>query len=440
MLQISEWKIEGNMLAEKRDNHWTYNPQPFPEESFLSWFTRLAKENCSDAYLLYQALREGLPSSCASNEETCPQLRRVETNGADRAKLIEALAPVISISLADMQSIKLMPVPPKNYWDFLNTPLANPRYCPSCLESDATPYFRAYWYAKWYLVCPIHHSLLRETCHQCGHPVEFWKTSWYESITSCPCCHQDLSNSVDGTFFVHDLELPQKLLQVYEKGILGETHVDPTNFFRQLWKIISQISKHFVINENLGRGKSIPAELILHAIVDGLQCVAIDPERLKFPFGCAACDQKFASSAALKHHELEHETNFPPAKKSRKRSQTPFRHLKPHEVIAIKAAIEEGVRVTDLSKKFNVSRATIYNANTSTLETFNDTLTKRKRKPRISRLIKEKILAKKNEFPRWSAPQIRNALLQEGLSHVSITTIYKVLRESRNCVINPNEC
>ena len=389
----AEWHIGDTMLAEERDDRWTFCPSPRPDESFLSWFTRLAKDNCSDARLLYQELRKS-PSSRPNNlEEPSPCLEQAETSHSSRAALIEVLAPHVTMSLTDLQSIKLIPASPKGYWDYLNTPLATPRYCPACLECDETPYFRAQWFVKSYLVCPNHKNLLRDTCHHCGHPVEFWNTSWKEGITICPHCRQDLTKDVIGAFIVHDTEIYQEIQQVHEKGIFRSARVDPTYFFRQLWKLVYHESKHPLVKEYLGRDRFIPADILLQAITAGFRCIADDPERLEFPFRCAIDNLKFASYALLKRHEKTHPIPSelqgfigarPSPSKSYKRQQRPFHHLKPREILAIRASLEGGTRATDLSRQYKVSRATSYNAKNSNTDAFNDSLTKRRRKPRVN--------------------------------------------------------
>jgi len=41
------------------------------------------------------------------------------------------------------------------------------QFCPHCLQSDATPYFRSSWRLSITRICPIHKVELRDCCHQC---------------------------------------------------------------------------------------------------------------------------------------------------------------------------------------------------------------------------------------------------------------------------------
>lgn len=440
MAASSGWEVSTDLLADNPSATWDFCTQPLLGESFLSWFTRLAKVNCSDARLLYKELRKS-PSPHPKNvEESGARLEQTESSEQVRIKLIELLVPHVKIPPKDLRSFKCESTSHKGYWDYLNTPLATPRYCPACLENDKTPYFRAYWFSKPHLVCPIHEILLRETCPHCGNFVEFWKTNWNEGINICAHCHQDLLKDAAGVFIVHNVELFLEIQQVHEKGIFRSSHVDPPHFFRQLWKIISLERVHPVIQENIGCGKFIPAEILLQAMIIGLNCLVDDPERLELPFKCAFDNLKFATKKLLKIHEKElpisadsHGTVLATSSPSKSyiRPQRPLHHLKPREILAIKEALEEGTRVTDLSRQYKVSRMTIYNAKNSNVSSMNDSLTKRRRKPRIERQIRELILAKKRDFPRWGAPSIRASLLQDGITHISLATIYKVQGEDR---------
>ncbi len=440
MAASSGWEVSTGMLADNPSTTWDFCTQPLPEESFLSWFTRLAKENCSDARLLYKELRKSPSPDPMNVEESGVRLQQTETNEEVRAKLIELLGSHVKMPPNSLQSFKSIPAFHKGDWDYLNTPLVTPRYCPSCLENDKTPYFRAHWFSKPHLVCPIHRILLRETCPHCDNFVEFWKTNWKEGINICAHCHQDLLKGVTGVYIVLKVALFWDIQQVQEKGIFRASHVDPPHFFRQLWKIISLESVHPLIQENAGSGRFIPAETLLQAMIVGLSCLGDDPERLELPFKCAFDNLKFPTKKLLKRHEKEHpitagyhgkvHASSSPSK-SYIRQQRPFHHLKPREILSIRDAIEEGTRVMDLSRQYKVSRATIYNAKNSNTSSLNDSLTKRRRKSRIDRQIRELILVKKRDFPRWGAALIRESLLQDGVTHISLATIYKVLGEDR---------
>jgi len=41
------------------------------------------------------------------------------------------------------------------------------QFCPHCLKSDTTPYFRSSWRLSITRICPVHKVELRDCCHQC---------------------------------------------------------------------------------------------------------------------------------------------------------------------------------------------------------------------------------------------------------------------------------
>ena len=57
-----------------------------------------------------------------------------------------------------------------------NTPIY--RYCPACLSSDRTPYFRQSWRLASTYICPVHQLILRETCHTCDSRVDLRRCSY----------------------------------------------------------------------------------------------------------------------------------------------------------------------------------------------------------------------------------------------------------------------
>lgn len=45
------------------------------------------------------------------------------------------------------------------------------KYCPVCLASDQTPYFRQSWRLASTYICPLHRVILRDSCHQCNNRI-----------------------------------------------------------------------------------------------------------------------------------------------------------------------------------------------------------------------------------------------------------------------------
>lgn len=75
-------------------------------------------------------------------------------------------------------------------------------FCPLCLAADQVPYFRKSWRLSFFIVCPIHHIYMLDSCPKCNKPIDFFrqelgKRSKYfvNSITDCAYCEFDLRNS-----------------------------------------------------------------------------------------------------------------------------------------------------------------------------------------------------------------------------------------------------
>jgi len=55
---VRDWKLNKETSKIPENEKWDCCPRPYEDEAFLSWFTRLAKENYSDVDLLYHKFRE----------------------------------------------------------------------------------------------------------------------------------------------------------------------------------------------------------------------------------------------------------------------------------------------------------------------------------------------------------------------------------------------
>ena len=206
------------MHSEQMDEKWDFCPQPFEEESFLSWFTRLAKENCSDVDLLFQKLRT-LSSLKSINQQIIDkQLIKLESNKKLKNELIANLSPFIEITPSRLKKISFNISEINNQWDYLNVPLQTPRYCPLCLKDDETPHFRYYWFLKFITYCNTHKLLLKDSCPNCYSPIKFWKTKWNHLIDSCFNCKGDIKQEILPPIKV-DSDFQEKLFIIFKYNI-----------------------------------------------------------------------------------------------------------------------------------------------------------------------------------------------------------------------------
>ena len=306
----SDWNITREMVKEKTDDHWTSCPPPLKDESFLSWFTRLAKDNCSDVRLLYQSLKKLTSLKGNSLSTISNQLSHLEIHSEIRNNQIEALKPLITISIDQIESLSHITEAPQDTWDYLNTPLETPRYCPHCLEQDAIPYFRAQWFAKPTVICPHHKVFLLNQCPACGQPIKFWDTEWNEGLIYCHHCHHNLSEGEQGAFYVKDITMAFDFQQVYDQGTFHSISTDPIYFFRQLWKLIDFETLDSLIKEANAQNELIPSERLYRALLLGYNCLQKDLNRLYKPFFCKLDHQTFEDYKQLMNHMKGHETEI----------------------------------------------------------------------------------------------------------------------------------
>lgn len=238
MISSLNWVIPSEMLAEETDEKWDNSPKPFNNESFLSWFSRLAKANCADILRLFQTLLEkGKETPCALNQ--------IELNPILGNTLISQLEPFIDI---DPTTLKKMffhhhrKISSKIGWDYLITIQPSPKYCPICLKTDTVPFFRDFWQLPFVTVCPHHKILLFDCCPHCYSPIRYWETSWDKPLTICSKCHQDLTNEC---MFLrkpqsHDgIKFQDQLLNAYKTSQYQNHPINVRSFFQEIWKLAS---------------------------------------------------------------------------------------------------------------------------------------------------------------------------------------------------------
>lgn len=74
------------------------------------------------------------------------------------------------------------------------------QFCPECLATDSTPYFRKTWRVSLKTFCLIHNCLLLDHCHACGAAVAFHRVDmnaeWVEDalLSRCHECGQELGS------------------------------------------------------------------------------------------------------------------------------------------------------------------------------------------------------------------------------------------------------
>jgi len=279
------WEIPTEMLAGETKETWDCCPEPFHDESFLSWFTRLAKVNCSDVRLLYQQLRNTSTIRNMKLELLEKELELIQTNKKKLNTLVEALLPFLTISFEKLDLISIPLTKSINQWDYLNNSTKFPRFCPHCLESDEIPYFRRSWFLNSSTICKIHHSLLLDSCPHCNAVIKIWNTDWDKNIINCYKCNREISQDVPVIFSINNMEFHKNFEIVLQKGVFNGEEIDKTHFFRQLWRLISH--ENSIINNLQEKNVKIPIELLFRAIMQGMKIFINNPEKIS-----NACENK----------------------------------------------------------------------------------------------------------------------------------------------------
>jgi len=131
-----------------------------------------------------------------------------------------------------------------------------------------------------------------------------------------------------------------------------------------------------------------------------------------------------------------------PVERANKHARQKRHHLSPLEVQAIFDARARGVKVKELSKQYEVSRQSIYNAfrttedlraMTSTAECNHDgvaPLAKRRRSKRIPHEIETEIEDMKRKYPAWGVAYLREQWIKAGHAPLARASIYRILQDA----------
>jgi len=246
-----KWIINDTLLKEDYDETWDFCSEAFEDESFLSWFTRLAKENCSDTRLLYQIINsEDIRTIKNINSKKIDQeFIEIEIHEKKQKLVRKGLKPYCKFSsITSAVHVLNFKLRATDKLETLLTILPTPRYCPLCLQNDKVPFIRKKWLYPFITYCDDHNILLRETCPHCFEQIKFWRSDWNLPITHCYSCKKDLRE---------DYSIISKVSANYQKIIneimqncsfKGEP-INPRSFLKILWKKVLEKNKTPLIQD-----------------------------------------------------------------------------------------------------------------------------------------------------------------------------------------------
>lgn len=209
------------MYSSLHDGLWPRRPVPLPDESFSSWFRRLANANGLPASELYAG---ALPGSYLNRQD----LDR--TAGPD---LIRALSNHTGVDALNMQErtfarwggrifeeddgrCRLDWLPPIGSEKARRS--FGQQYCPACLASDEVPYFRLQWRLRFVALCPIHHCQLADRCPVCSAPIYTLRVLRQDHTLCCRTCGTDLAMAPVVPVSEEDILAHSSFMTVLDEG------------------------------------------------------------------------------------------------------------------------------------------------------------------------------------------------------------------------------
>ena len=204
-----------------RNELWPWRPPLLPDETFSSWFARLAAGNGLSPAELYRVAKAGAhprPRDLDRYVEPDLQATLAERTGIEAETLRQAAFTRWAGLVFEEDDGRN-----KLYWLSL-AGTENPKrsfgqqFCPACLREGSVPYLRLSWRLGFVTACARHRTLLADRCPGCGEPVQILRTMPEKAIRCWKCqfdlAHVPLGAGVDAG----GLARQQRLLHIATAG------------------------------------------------------------------------------------------------------------------------------------------------------------------------------------------------------------------------------
>jgi hypothetical protein len=205
----------------ENDHLWLFRPKPLDDELLSSWLVRCAYANARK-----------LHSFCTQNWGTRHHFWERDLDRSSDIRILSVLSDFTNTSRLRSYSTSLATYEGVLFerftlygelpWVMAIGKKGRDRYgfgmqfCPLCLTSDETPYYRRSWRLSCLVVCPVHGCFLHDCCPSCGAPVTFHQSDYGEKvlsyramITKCSKCGFDRRSAQ--TFFCGDNDRRNRL-------------------------------------------------------------------------------------------------------------------------------------------------------------------------------------------------------------------------------------
>ena len=200
---------------------WPLRPALLPDETFSSWFARLATGHGLSPAELYRVAKVGAhPRPRDLDRYVEPDLQALL---AERTGMPEEMLRDATFTRWNGRVFEEDDGRNKLYW----LPLAGSenskrsfgqQFCPACLREDGIPYLRLAWRLGFVTACTRHRTQLADRCSGCGEPVQILRTMPDKAIR-CWKCGLDLARVPPGTAVDDsDLERQGRLLEIAVAG------------------------------------------------------------------------------------------------------------------------------------------------------------------------------------------------------------------------------
>lgn len=116
------------------------------------------------------------------------------------------------------------------------------QYCPACLATDQTPYYRLHWRLAWHANCSVHGAQLHDRCWSCKAPVQPHRLQAEDKhLAICSSCRCDLREAC----FVTSSEASLAFQEAADKVIRnGYGHYGTGEIVSQEW---FRLSRYFLL-------------------------------------------------------------------------------------------------------------------------------------------------------------------------------------------------
>jgi hypothetical protein len=221
---------------------WPFRPRPLEDESFSSWFSRLAWEN---GLLPPELYRIALPGA---------QMYRLDLDRFASADLISEVSRRTAVSVDDLQRRtlrnwcgrifeyddgrnKLIWLPPAGTEQTSKS--FGQQVCPRCMRDNQTPHLSRYNRLAFVTVCSTHKTLLIDRCPECAAPIQpLYLASLPGAMWMCWHCGFDLRRFGGDRAVVPSFQ--RRLIEIADTGwgpLNGFGYVHAISWFRILWTV-----------------------------------------------------------------------------------------------------------------------------------------------------------------------------------------------------------